>query len=115
MKKNTYRPVLVGLAITALLISALAATSYPAHAAWPAAIGSNTAVPAAPSNLTSQAVGATAIRLTWTNNASNQSGVVISLDGQESVDLQGATVSSYTWNGLSPNTRYWFYVASKIY
>ena len=117
MKKNMYRPVLMGLAIAALLISALAATSYPAHAALSAhaAIGSNTAVPAAPSNLTAQAVGTTSVQLTWTNNAGNQSGVVISLDGEESVDLQGATVSSYTWNGLSPNTQYWFYVASKIY
>ena len=117
MKKNMYRPVLMGLAIAALLISALAATSYPAHAALSAhaAIGSNTAVPAAPSNLTAQAVGTTSVQLTWTNNAGNQSGVVISLDGEQSVDLQGATVSSYTWNGLSPNTQYWFYVASKIY
>ena len=40
---------------------------------------------------------------------------MISLDGKQSVDVQGATVSSYTWNGLSPNTKYWFYVASKIY
>ena len=117
MKKNMYRPVLMGLPIAALLMSALAATSYPAHAASSAhaAIGSNTPVPAAPSNLTAQAVGTTSVQLTWTNNASNQSGDVISLDGEQSVDLQGATVSSYTWNGLSPNTKYWFYVASKIY
>jgi len=117
MKKNMYRHMLTGLAIATLLISALAATSYPAHAALSAhaAIGSNTPVPAAPSNLTATAVSTTSIQLTWTNNAGNQSGVVISLDGQESVDLQGATVSSYTWNGLSPNTKYWFYVASKIY
>ena len=119
MKKNMYRPVLMGLAIAALLISGLAAASYPAHAALSAsahaAIGSDTPVPAAPSNLTAQAVGTTSVQLTWTNNAGNQSGVVISLDGQQSVDLQGATVSSYTWNGLSPNTKYWFYVASKIY
>jgi pimeloyl-ACP methyl ester carboxylesterase len=117
MKKNMYRPVLMGLTIVALLISALTATSYPAHAALSAhaATGSNTPVPAAPSNLTAQAVGTTSVQLTWTNNAGNQSGVVISLDGQESVDVQGATVSSYTWNGLSPNTKYWFYVASKIY
>jgi hypothetical protein len=119
MKENMYRPVLMGPAIAALLISGLAATSYPAHAALSAsahaAIGSDTPVPAAPSNLTAQAVGTTSVKLTWTNNATNQSGVVISLDGQESLDLQGATVSSYTWNGLSPNTKYWFYVASKIY
>ena len=79
-----------------------------------AAIGS-TPVPAAPSNLIAQAVGTTSVQLTWTNNADNQSGVVISLDGKQSVDLQGATISSYTWNELSPNTKYWFYVASKIY
>jgi len=72
-------------------------------------------IPAAPSNLTATAVGTTSVHLTWTNNASNQSGVVISRNGVESVDLQGATVSSYTWNGLSPGTKYWFYVASKIY
>jgi hypothetical protein len=98
-------------------VNPLRATSYPAHAALSAraAIGSNTPVPAAPSNLTAQAVGTTSVELAWTNNASNQSGVVISLDGEESVDIQGATVSSYTWNGLSPNTQYWFYVASKIY
>ena len=119
MKKNMYRPVLMGLAIAALLIFAFAAASYPAHAALSAsahaAIGSDTPVPAAPSNLAAQAVGTTSVQVTWTNNAGNQSGVVISLDGQESVDLQGATVSSYTWTGLSPSTRYWFYVASKIY
>jgi hypothetical protein len=117
MKKSMYRHVLMGLYMSVLLISALAATGYPAHAVLlaHAAIGGSTPVPAAPSNLTAQAVGTTAVQLTWTNNAGNQSGVVISLDGQESVDLQGATVSSYTWNGLSPNTKYWFYVASKIY
>jgi surface antigen len=109
--------VLMGLAIAALLISALAATSYPAHAALSAhaAIGSNTAVPAAPSNLTAKAVGTTSVKLTWTNNAANQSGVVVSRDGVVSVDIQGATVSSYTWSGLSPGTKYAFWIASKIY
>jgi hypothetical protein len=112
-----YRPVSTGLALAALLISALAATSYPAHATLSAhaAIGSNAADPAAPSNLAARPVSATSVRVTWTNNAGNQSGVVISLDGRESVDLQGNTVSSYTWSGLSPDTQYWFYVASKIY
>jgi hypothetical protein len=74
-----------------------------------------TSAPAAPSNLTATAVSPTSVRLTWTNNAANQSGVVISRNGVVSVDVQGATVSSYTWNGLSPGTKYWFYVASKIY
>jgi hypothetical protein len=71
--------------------------------------------PAAPSNLTAVAVSPTSVRLTWTNNAANQSGVVISRNGVVSVDVQGATVSRYTWTGLSPGTKYWFYVASKIY
>jgi CHAP domain/Fibronectin type III domain len=75
----------------------------------------NAATPAAPSNLTATAVGPTSVRLTWTNNAADQSGVVISRNGVVSVNVQGATVSSYTWNGLSPDTKYWFYVASKIY
>ena len=71
--------------------------------------------PAAPSNLTAVAVSPTSVRLKWTNNAANQSGVVISRNGVVSVDVQGATVSRYTWTGLSPGTKYWFYVASKIY
>jgi hypothetical protein len=119
MKKDLCRPVLMGLAIAALLTSALAAASYPAHATLSApahaAVDSDTPVPAAPSNVTAQAVGTTSIQVSWTNNASNQSGVVVSLDGQQSADLQGATVSSYTWTGLSPSTQYYFYVASKIY
>jgi hypothetical protein len=80
-----------------------------------ASSASETVVPAPPSNLTAKAISPTSVHLTWTNNAANQSGVVISRDGVESVDVQGATVSSYTWSGLSPGTKYWFYVASKIY
>jgi hypothetical protein len=98
--------------VVALTVAAALCTVSTANAASSA---SDSVVPAAPSNLTAKAVGTMSVQLTWTNNAGNQSGVVISLDGEESVDLQGATVSSYTWNGLSPNTQYWFYVASKIY
>jgi hypothetical protein len=101
-------PVLVAV----LAVVAAMCTVSMAHAASSA---SETVVPAAPSNLTTKAVGTTSVHLTWTNNAANQSGVVISRNGVESVDVQGATVSSYTWNGLSPGTEYWFYVASKIY
>jgi Fibronectin type III domain len=96
-------------------LPASAASPSNAASSAPAATGGNAGVPAAPSNLAAQAVDTTAVQLTWTNNDSNQSGVVISLDGQQSVDLQGTTVSSYTWTGLSPNTQYYFYVASKIY
>ena len=100
------------LLVVALTVVAALCTVSTANAVSSA---SDSVVPAAPSNLTAKAVGTTSVQLTWTNNAGNQSGVVISRDGEQSVDLQGATVSSYTWNGLSPNTKYWFYVASKIY
>jgi hypothetical protein len=99
---------------TALLLTAAAALVLGPLTASPPAYG-DTPVPAAPSNLTATAVSPTSVQLTWTNNATNQSGVVISRDGVESVDLQGATVSSYTWSGLSPGTQYAFFVASKIY
>jgi hypothetical protein len=111
MKGIVTRPRSLLLVVALTAVAALCTVS-PANAASPA---SDSVVSAAPSNLTAKAVGTTSVQLTWTNNAGNQSGVVISLDGQESLDLQGATVSSYTWNGLSPNTKYWFYVASKIY
>jgi Fibronectin type III domain len=111
MKRLITRPRSLLLAVALTVVAALCTVST-ANAASSA---SETVVPAPPSNLTAQAAGTTSIRLTWTNNAGNQSGVVISLNGRESVDLQGATVSSYTWNGLSPNAKYWFYVASKIY
>lgn len=99
------------LTAAAALVLGLLTLSAPAHAA----IGSDTPSPAAPSNLTAKAIGTTSVRLTWTNNAASQSGVVISRNGVESVDVPGTRVSSYTWNGLSPGTKYWFYVASKIY
>jgi hypothetical protein len=99
---------------TALLPTAAAALVLGLLTAGPPAYGDEP-VPAAPSNLTATTIDTTSVQLTWTNNAANQSGVVISLDGVESVDLQGATVSSYTWSGLSPGTEHAFWVASKIY
>jgi len=99
---------------TALLPAAAAALVLGLLTASPPAYGDEP-VPAAPSNLTATTIDTTSVQLTWTNNAANQSGVVISLDGVVSVDLQGATVSSYTWSGLSPGTEHAFWVASKIY
>ena len=99
------------LAVALAVVAALCTVST-ANAASSA---SQTVVPAAPSNLAAKAVSPTSVKLTWTNHAANQSGVVISRDGVKSVDVQGATASSYTWKGLSPGTKYWFYVASKIY
>jgi hypothetical protein len=100
------------LLVAVLAVIATMCTVPTAHAASSA---SDTPVPATPSNLTATPVTTTSVQLTWTNNAANQSGVVISRDGVESVDIQGATVSSYIWNGLSPGTQYAFWIASKIY
>lgn len=111
MKRLITRPRSLLLVIALAVVTALCTVST----ANAASTASETVVPAAPSSLTATAVSPTSVHLTWTNNAANQSGVVISRDGVESVDVQGATVSSYTWNGLSPGTKYWFYVASKIY
>jgi hypothetical protein len=111
MKRLISRPRSLLLAAALAVVAALG--SVPAADAASSASGQ--VVPAAPSNLAAKAVSATSAELTWTNNAANQSGVVISLDGVNSVDVQGATVSSYTWGGLSPGTKYRFYVASKIY
>lgn len=99
---------------TALLPAAAAALVLGLLTASPPAYGDEP-VPAAPSNLTATTIDTTSVQLTWTNNAANQSGVVISLDGVVSVDLQGATVGSYIWSGLSPGTEHAFWVASKIY
>ena len=111
MKRLITRPRSLLLVVALAVVAALCTVST-AHAASSA---SDSVVPAAPSNLAAKAVGTTSVRLTWTNNAANQSGVVISRDGVVSVDVQGATVRSYTWSGLSPGTKYSFYIASKIY
>jgi surface antigen len=111
MKRLITRPRSL-LLVAALTVVAAMCTVPTAQAA---SFVSETVVPAAPSNLTATAVSPDSVELTWTNNAPNQSGVVISLDGVDSVDVQGATVSSYTGDGLSPGTKYWFYIASKIY
>ena len=100
------------LLVAVLAVVAAMCTVPTAHAASSA---SESVVPAAPSNLTATAVSPDSVRLTWTNNAANKSGVVSSLDGVDWVDVQGATVSSYTGDGLSPGTKYWFYIASKLY
>ena len=66
-------------------------------------------VPAAPSNITATAINSSTIQVTWTNNASNATGLVIS-DNLTSVTL-GAGTTSYTWSGLAPNT----YKCSHVY
>src|ERR1700689_5482670 len=111
MKRLITRPRSLVLGVALSVVPALCTVST-ANASSSAR---DSVVPAAPSNLAAKAVSTTSVHRTWTNNAANQSGVVISRNGVQSVDVQGATVSSYIWSGLSPGTKYWFYVASKIY
>jgi hypothetical protein len=111
MKRLIARPRSLLLAVALTVVAALFAVST----ANAASAASDSVVPLAPSNLAAKAVGTTSVELTWKNNAANQSGVVLSLNGVKSVDVQGATVSSYIWSGLSSGTQYWFYIASKIY
>ncbi|GAB3840939.1 protein kinase [Dactylosporangium cerinum] len=58
--------------------------------------------PAAPSGLTATPVSATAIRLQWTDNSTDESGFTV-INGETSRSA-GANATSYTWDGLAPNT-----------
>ncbi|HXN24632.1 MAG TPA: fibronectin type III domain-containing protein [Candidatus Dormibacteraeota bacterium] len=68
----------------------------------------------APANLTATAVSSSQITLTWTNTATNATGVKIerSLDGISftQVNTVGRDVNTYSDNGLSPSTLYFYRV-----
>src|SRR5207249_580138 len=68
--------------------------------------------PAAPSNLTAGAVSTSEIDLTWTNNASNATGVAVkrSMDGinYTVIATVGSSVTSYSNTGLTAGTKYYY-------
>ena len=70
--------------------------------------------PAAPSQLGGDALSRRRIRLTWQDNASNESGFRIerSLNGTTftEIDTRSANAESYTDDNLSPNTLYYYRV-----
>ena len=70
--------------------------------------------PAAPTQLAGDAQNRRRIRLTWQDNASNESGFRIerSLDGTTftEIDTRSANAESYTDDNLSPNTLYYYRV-----
>jgi hypothetical protein len=72
------------------------------------------APPSAPSNLSAAAVSSSSIKLSWTDNATNATGVKIerSLDGTTftQVDTVARDASTDTDNGLSPSTVYFYQV-----
>lgn len=73
-----------------------------------------TSAPNAPGNLAASAVSSNSIKLTWTDNVTNESGFKLerSLDGQTFAQI--ATLSenttSYTDTGLAASTRYFYRV-----
>jgi len=70
--------------------------------------------PSAPSNLSAMAVSSSRIKLSWTNTATNATGVKIerSLDGTTftQVNTVARDASTFTDNGLSPSTVYFYHV-----
>ncbi len=70
--------------------------------------------PAAPTALSASATSSTAISLSWTNNATNQSGFYIerSTNGTTFAQIAsvGANVTSYNSSGLNSSTQYFYKV-----
>ncbi len=87
----------------------LSAWSNVAEVTTPAAV-----VPAAPTDLTAEAVSANTIELAWTDNADDETGfeVEMSTDGESFAWVETLPADTVAWaNGdLSPETRYWFRV-----
>lgn len=81
---------------------------------------SNTAilvsVPAAPSNLVATAASATQVNLTWTDNASNETGFQIqrSPDGVTftTIATVGANVVSFSDTTVAASTAYWYQIVA---
>jgi F5/8 type C domain/Fibronectin type III domain/FlgD Ig-like domain len=75
-----------------------------------------TGAPAAPSNLLAMAVSTSQINLSWTNNATNQTGFVIdqatnsSFTAGVTTVYLGASTTSYSATGLSAGTIYYYRV-----
>jgi len=72
------------------------------------------ALPPAPTNLTAMAASTSQINLSWTDNASNESGFRIerSPDGTAFTEIAtvGANVTTYANTGLTAATQYWYRV-----
>jgi hypothetical protein len=73
-----------------------------------------TSIPGAPSSLAASAVSADAVRLAWSDNATDESGFRVerSGDGVEFAEVAtlAAGTTAFTDSGLSPRTSYWYRV-----
>jgi hypothetical protein len=70
--------------------------------------------PAAPTNLTANAVAFNQIDLSWTDNSDNEGGFEIERSGNgvtfNPIDTVGPNVTAYSDTGLAENTQYWYKV-----
>ncbi|MDQ8184648.1 fibronectin type III domain-containing protein [Pelagicoccus sp. SDUM812002] len=86
-----------------------------ARATFSVVIDENPDIPASPSDLAVNAVSATGIDLTWTDNADNETGYEIQVSGDggqnflQTIEV-GADVTSYSHTGLTPETIYFYRV-----
>lgn len=111
---NTGRPALTTYYYKVLAFNSSGNTAY-SNIASATTLPAATVKPSAPGNLTAEAVSASQVTLTWTDNANNENGfrVYRSLDGTtfaEIVKLNMANLSSYLDTGLSSNTTYYYKV-----
>jgi nitrous oxidase accessory protein NosD len=104
-------------ALSLVATSAVAGDIDYCHADWAnAAVVGTPSAPLAPSGLTAVAQGSNAIKLTWTNNSSNQTGFTLqrSTDGTTFTTISttiAASATSYTDStGLSAATKYYYRV-----
>ena len=77
-------------------------------------------LPAAPTNLATGTVTRTSVALTWTDNATNETGFVIQratnaafTKGKASATVKTPNLTSYNRTGLKRNTTYYFRVTAK--
>ncbi|MDQ8181424.1 sugar-binding protein [Pelagicoccus sp. SDUM812005] len=86
-----------------------------ARATFSVVIDENPDIPASPTDLAVNAVSATVIDLSWTDNADNETGYEIQISGDggqnylQSIDV-GPNVTSYSHTGLTPETIYFYRV-----
>lgn len=85
------------------------------HSPWSEVVAATTAsAPSAPENVTATALGASSIRVSWTDTSTTETGFKVerSLDGATFTNLSYApsNATSLTIGSLAPGTQYWFRV-----
>ncbi|MDO8615031.1 MAG: peptidoglycan DD-metalloendopeptidase family protein [Dehalococcoidia bacterium] len=104
-----------GRAICVRLISFINGSWSQYNDYWFSAASPTVTPPAAPTNLSAQALSASQIRFYWQDNSSNESGFYVSRwNGSSWVQIAnvGANSTSYTDGGLAGSTTYYYYVCA---